>query len=288
MYKIVILGCENSHADSFLEFVKDDREFSDVEVIGIYSNDAEAAKSLSERFGVAVMERYDEKVSEVDGVMVTARDGKYHLEYVKPYLEKGIPVFMDKPITIKPEDAKEMISCFLKFGNKFTGGSSLKHCEVVKRMKEAHENAENSDAKTIGGVVRAPLDPKNPYGDFYFYAQHLVEIVCEVFGAFPKSIIAKEKEKHISVLFRYDNFDITGFYGAHSGHYYISRFLLNDTQSEKIVLDKSVFREEFYQFYRLLKGDLGKIDAKRFIAPVLIMNAIESSLKNNSEEFINW
>ena len=34
MYKIAILGCENSHADSFLSFAKNDNEFSDIEVNG--------------------------------------------------------------------------------------------------------------------------------------------------------------------------------------------------------------------------------------------------------------
>ena len=54
------------------------------------------------------MENADDLVGQVDGVMVTARDGKHHLPYVKPYLEAGIPVFMDKPITVKIDEAEEM------------------------------------------------------------------------------------------------------------------------------------------------------------------------------------
>ena len=288
MYKIAILGCENSHAINFLEFIKNDAEFSDVEVIGVYSNEAAPANALNEKYGVPVMENADDLVGQVDGVMVTARDGKHHLPYVKPYLEAGIPVFMDKPITVKIDEAEEMMELFRKYGNKFTGGSTVKHCAVVKEIKSLVGAPKDSDERTIGGVVRAPINPKNDYGDFYFYAQHLVEIVSEVFGSFPKSIVAREKNEDINVLFRYDEYDIQGFYGSHSDHYYISLFTFKGTRSEPIEFQQEIFREEFDHFYRLLKGETPEQDAKRFIAPVYLMNAIEKALESGEEVVIDW
>ena len=50
MKKIVILGCENSHANMFLGFIKNNPLYKDVEVIGVYSEDLEASKKLSEEF----------------------------------------------------------------------------------------------------------------------------------------------------------------------------------------------------------------------------------------------
>ena len=50
MKKIAILGCENSHANSFLTFIGEREEFSDVEVVGVYSNETEAAKKLNGKF----------------------------------------------------------------------------------------------------------------------------------------------------------------------------------------------------------------------------------------------
>ena len=97
--KIVILGCENSHANAFLGFIRDKEEFSDVEVIGVYSHEREAAEKLNEQFGVPVLSSYEEAVGKVDGVIVTARHGDNHYKYAKPYIESGIPMFVDKPIT---------------------------------------------------------------------------------------------------------------------------------------------------------------------------------------------
>ena len=35
MYKIAVLGCENSHADAFLDFIYNKKMVTDVEVIGV-------------------------------------------------------------------------------------------------------------------------------------------------------------------------------------------------------------------------------------------------------------
>ena len=69
MKKIVILGCENSHANMFLNFHRDNPKYKDVEVVGVYSDEIEAAKKLSETYGVKVMQSYDEAVGQVDGVL---------------------------------------------------------------------------------------------------------------------------------------------------------------------------------------------------------------------------
>ena len=46
MKKIVILGCENSHADKFLNLIKNTPDYPDIEVIGVYSDERAAAEKL--------------------------------------------------------------------------------------------------------------------------------------------------------------------------------------------------------------------------------------------------
>ena len=72
MKKVVILGCENSHANAFLKLIRDEKKYSDLKVLGVYSEDMEAAKKLSDEFGVAIMENYDSLCGQLDGVIVTA------------------------------------------------------------------------------------------------------------------------------------------------------------------------------------------------------------------------
>ena len=72
MKSIVILGCENSHADRVLKFLAQDPALADIKVIGVYSEEREAADKLRDTYGVPVMEDYAEAVGKVDGVVIVS------------------------------------------------------------------------------------------------------------------------------------------------------------------------------------------------------------------------
>ena len=87
MKNIVILGCENSHANTFLNFIKSDEKYKDVNVIGVYSKDCAAADKLVEKFGVSKMNDFADAAGTADGVIITARHGDDHFKYAKPYIK---------------------------------------------------------------------------------------------------------------------------------------------------------------------------------------------------------
>ena len=127
MKRIAILGCENSHANAFLKFIKEKEEFSDVEIVGVYSEKTEASEKLNAKFGVPIMNDHSEAVGKIDGLIITARHGDNHYKYAKPYIDSGIPMFIDKPITISESEAVEFMRRLKEKSIRISGGSSLKH-----------------------------------------------------------------------------------------------------------------------------------------------------------------
>ena len=123
MKRIAILGCENSHANAFLKFIREREEFSDVEVVGVYSDQKEAAEKLREQFGVPVLDDYGEAVGGLDCLIITARHGDNHYKYAKPYMDAGIPMFIDKPITCSEEEAVAFMREARDRGIRLCGGS---------------------------------------------------------------------------------------------------------------------------------------------------------------------
>ena len=282
MKKIAILGCENSHANNFLKFVKNNEEFSDVEVVGVYSDDIPAAEKLNAMFGVPVMADYADAVGKIDGLVITARHGDNHYKYAKPYIASGIPMFVDKPITVKEDEAIEFMRALRENGVRVSGGSSLKQDSFVAALREDAKN--EVDGKTIGGVVRAPYSADNAYGGFYFYAQHLVEMICEVFGRFPLSVTAKKNGKQVTVLFHYEDFDCTGIFFDSNYLYYVCRMAEKSTKGYEIPSSNDWFYREFKEFHELLHGGEQTTSYEDFISPVFIMNAIDRSLASGKEE----
>ena len=284
MKRIAILGCENSHADAFLKCINQMPEFEDVEVVGVYSNEREAAEKLKEKFGVSVMDDYADAVGKIDGLVITARHGDNHYKYAKPYIDSGIPMFIDKPITVSEADATELVRALADKNVRVCGGSSLKHDSIVKQLRE--ESASEHKGKTLGGSVRAPYQSENEYGGFYFYSQHLVEMVCEIFGRFPISVTATQNGGQIHVLFHYGDYDCVGLFCDGKYVYYASRMSESGSSGYEVVFTADWYYKEFKEFYDLLCGGEQLQSYEEFVSPVFIMNAIERSLKSGREEII--
>ena len=282
MKRIVILGCENSHADSFIRFIQTNEEYKDVEILGVYSDERAAAEKLCETFGVPVMESYTDAVGTVDGVIITARHGDNHYKYAAPYIASGVPMFIDKPVTIGEDEAIEFMRALKENGIRISGGSSLKHADEVMRLRAEREN--ETGGKTISGFAQAPLSIYPEYGGFYFYAQHLVEMICEVFGRFPVAVTAKQNGKQIHVLFHYENYDCVGLYSSECWHYHVSRVAVDTLTSCPIPDLANCFRREFDEYYKLLCGDAQRLSYEEFASPVFIMNAIDRSLQSGKTE----
>ena len=166
MKRIAILGCENSHADAFLSCIRNNEKFADVEVIGVYSDEPEASERLHQGYGVPVLASYGDALGKIDALVITARHGDNHFKYALPYIESGVAMFIDKPITICETEAIEFMRALSEHKVKISGGSSLKQDESVQEL--ARQANQAIGGATIGGYVRAPYEKDSPYGGFFF------------------------------------------------------------------------------------------------------------------------
>ena len=284
MYKVAILGCENSHANGFLNHVIKNKVVTDIEFVGVYSEDREAAEKLNQEFGVPVADSYDQFVGQVDGIIITARHGDNHYKYAKPYIASGIPMFIDKPITCTEDDAKAFMAELKANNIRVSGGSVCVLSEHVQNLKKAV--AEQTYGKVFGGFLRAPLNITNPWGNFHFYCQHLVQVMMEIFGNYPKSVMAYKNQITYTCVVRYEDYDVTIAYEDGNGLYYAGISCENDFVGS--TYSDFPFDKEFLEFYELLLGHAQKKSYEDFFAPVYIHNAIERSIASGKEEVIRY
>lgn len=281
MYKVAILGCENSHADAFLKAVIEDKIVNDIEFVGVYSDDMEAAQKLHDRFGVYAAQNYDEFVGKLDGVIVTARHGANHYKYAKPYIPSGIPIFIDKPITHSEEDARDFMAELKEHNVPAIGGTMVKFAEGIERLKESIKKAEYGNI--LGGFIRMPLNKSNPYGNFHFYSQHGIQCMMEVFGMNPRSVQVFDKGTTYTCVVRYDEYDVVLFYTEDSSVYYQAIDYEKKFLGEELSL-KGCAEKEFLEFHELLVTRKQKISYEELFAPVYVINAIDRAIKSGKEE----
>ncbi len=283
MKKIVILGCENSHAEIFLNILKTHEEYNDVSVIGVYSEEKEEAEKLHEKFGVPVMEAYDALVGEADGVVVTARHGALHGKFVRPYLSTAKAVFIDKPVTIDEDEALDLMRECRKYGVKVSGGSALKYIEPLTEMVKTIK--EGVGGKTLSGMLRAPISYDNPHGGFFFYSEHMIAMLGTAYGWFPTSVFTKWNGQTATTIFHYPDYDIVGLHTESCWRYSITHHAFGEVRHADCPLSGSnCFFAEFHEFYRVLSGEAPHNTEEEIIAPVFILNAMARSIASGKEE----
>ncbi|MBQ3529499.1 MAG: Gfo/Idh/MocA family oxidoreductase [Oscillospiraceae bacterium] len=283
MFKVAILGCENSHANAFLSEVLTEKLVDDVEFIGVYSDDRTASEKLNEKFGVPVMDRYDELVGQVDGIVITARHGDNHFKFAKPYLSSGIPMFIDKPITCSIEDAVAFRAALEANKIPVAGGSTLAIADMIQKLKK--DVAEAEPGQVIGGFFCAPIVLNSVHGGFFFYAQHLVQMMTTIYGTQPRSVKVFEKKDVLTCVVRYDDLDVTLTYiEAWKESKYVAYVNYKGNFVGEVFYPTGLYGKEFMEFYRLLKGEPQAQSYEEFFAPVYIMNAIEKSRLSGKEE----
>ena len=275
MYKIAILGCENSHANAFLKLIKEEEKYSNIEVSGVFSIYPEAAQKLSEEFNVPVMETFDALVGKVDGLMITARDGKYHYPYAKPYIATGIPMFLDKPITVTQEDAAALVADLKANNVSVCGGSTLMHAPYLKELKK--EIASGEHGKVLGGYFRAPVSLVNEYGNFFFYSAHVISMMTEVFGYYPETVYASKKNNCVDCVVAYKDLNVHLQYVDGSYVYYAMAAMEKGVIGSEV--DTGGYATEFGRFYGILTGAEAGEDYADLTASVFIMNAINRSME---------
>ena len=285
MYKVAILGSENSHANSFLNLVMTRKVVENIEFVGVYSDDAEAAEKLHSEYGVYVAKSYDEFVGKVDGIMITARHGDNHYKYAKPYIESGIPMFIDKPITCSEEEAEAFMQELKEHHVPACGGSICVFDKYVQKLKKAVRNEEYG--KVLGGFLRAPINMNNPYGDFYFYSQHLAQVMQEIFGHFPDTVRAVEKEGIYNCLVRYEDYDVNLCYVDHNSYYYAGINCEKGFMGDRYTLE-GCSELELLEFYGLLNGQKQRETYEELFAPVYVLNALKRAFESGEEEKVHW
>ena len=284
MYKVAILGSENSHADTFLEFVIREKRVTDVEIVGVYSDEEDAIKKQQEKYGVYAASSYDEFVGKIDGLIITARHGDNHYKYAKPYISSGIPMFIDKPITINEQEAVVFMEELKRNKVRVSGGSMCIHAPFVQELKRAVKD--KTYGEVLSGYFRAPLKCDETYGGFFFYAQHMVQVMCEIFGYEVKSVHAINQGNVCTCVFHYDAFHVVGSFVERNGLYYAGISCEKDFVGSVYKLEKCA-EKEFDTYYQILTGGKQEQSYDLFIAPVFILNAIYRSIKSGNEERVN-
>lgn len=174
MYKFGAVTIDVSHPKAFAtELAKGDRAaYTAVFNDGFRSDDE--VKAFADQFGLTIYSDLDEMIDNIDLGLVHSCNWDKHLGYVMHFVNKGKPVFVDKPIVGNYNDCMTLLK-LVEDGAVILGTSALRYCyeaqETLAKMAEA--GAKPLHIHTTVGV------------DEYNYAIHAVELISAIADSTP-------------------------------------------------------------------------------------------------------
>lgn len=199
--KIGYVGLDNSHAEQLMKRVNVERPagLPEGRFTHMWGKDPKRAEELREKCQTeTICASPEDLLGKVDAVVVGSRAGSRHLAEARPFLEAGMTVFIDKPLANDLADARKIVDLAAKHQARLTSFSSLRCIPEVVKFKADYAAIQ---AEKYGGSVSGHGDDANPYGGWYFYAVHSVELLLECWAPERGEVLAAKigNQMHVRV-----------------------------------------------------------------------------------------
>lgn len=283
MYRIGIIGTENSHALAFAKYYNlpnpetGKMNHEDIRVVAIFGPDEEANRKIVEQTGVEfVAEKVEDLIDRVDGVMITCRRGSEHMQYALPFIERKIPVFIDKPFTSDPKEAEALMAKLEEHDCPVQGGSVCKYLPVVQEIKKLVAELREK-GEFVSAAMSYQIMLNSIYDGIYFYSPHLVEMCLEAFGTDIKCVQAMRTGDSLLVNAQYEK-DAISMHFVRAGKPACLVFGTKGNYHFDIDMG-SLYALEAEPYAKLLKGEGQSASAEKLTKPVHVIAAIKESME---------
>ena len=188
--RLGLVGLDTSHVTAFTEILHNDKAKDHVpgaRVVAAFKGGSadipssigkveEYTTALREKYGVKIYDTIEQVCANVDAVLITAVDGRPHLEQARIVIAAKKPLYLDKPVGGTLRDAIEIYRLAEAAGVPIFSSSSLRFAKNTQAVRHG----------SIGKVLSAetsspsPLEPNHP--DLFWYGVHGCESLFTVMG----------------------------------------------------------------------------------------------------------
>ena len=215
--------------------------------------------------------------------MIMPRNGNKHLSFARPFLEAGLPLFIDKPFTCTIKDAEELVSIACKSGSLLCGGSYIKYAPALEELRErVKAEAEH----ILSGYLSFPILLESPFGGMHFYSHHAICEMISVFGLDVEAVSTTLTNGKLVVVAHYADFPVIINYASLQGKFHTGLYFDNQPSIMKTLDEEDCDAKQCDMFLNMVRTGIGD-EKEELLLSVKISNAIEQSIKTGRIVRIN-
>lgn len=283
MIKIGIAGAENSHCTAIAKTINIDRKVPGVSVSMVWGETREFAENAAEKGGIPVIaDTPSDMQGKVNAAIVDHRDARYHVKTALMFVEAGIPVFIDKPLSNDPEEAESFLSAARKQGVPVTSFSTV----PLQKSFKAFLSKKDQIGRVMRGAVFGPCDMKSKYGGVIFYGIHQVELAMNAFGSDIVSVqtVKKGAEGSTNLFYRSGLLVTLNLIGREWCSFGVAAHGTEGTCSKEITSDKDMYLAGIRRFVRMFKTGKEPVSHDELLKTVKVLSALKRSVRSGKKE----
>jgi virulence factor len=190
MIRLGIVDCDTSHVVAFTQRlnhleIAEDQWVEGAKVVAAVPLPSEVSPErvgpFTEQlrgYGVEILDAPQDLLGKIDGVLIEAVDGSVHLERALPFVEAGLPVWIDKPFTCSTDEARRLVAAAGRKGVPLMSASSLRYDLSVQEVQGQQETL--GRVLGVDAYTPASTHPRNP--GLFHYTVHGVEMMYALMG----------------------------------------------------------------------------------------------------------
>lgn len=236
-------------------------------------------KALSEQIaltgGIAhVVESAEEMIEAVDAVILARDDPENHREMAKPFIDAGIPLFIDKPLASNLDDLNY-------FASEIAKGKFIMSCSSMRYASECM--AAKTDLASLGKIELITAVGKK---DWIKYGVHMLEAIFSIMDD-PKPVsvtnVGKPDQDIVKIDFEGGLQVTVHLFMEISGTFQISLYGQQNWKLVEIKNSYAMFRDNIIEFIRSVEEGKPRLEFSKTEQIIKTIIAGEESLKQGGK-----
>lgn len=143
---------------------------------------------LREKHQVEIVDTLAALRGKCDAVMLESVDGRVHLEQFREVSAWGVPVFIDKPLTISGKEARDLAALAGETGTRVASASALRFAEALTQALAC--------GPVVGADLFGPMALLEKCPGYFWYGIHSAEMLFAALGRGCREVLAVREGDH--------------------------------------------------------------------------------------------
>lgn len=279
--RVGLVGVESSHAAHFTRLLNSG-EVTGGKVVAVWGETPTAGQAFAQQMGIRRwVSTLEELCGEVDGVLVCGRWGEDHLWQARPFLEAGLPTFVDKPLAHTLSAAQALIDLARAHQAPLMSGTALRFAREVQTLVADRARLGRLTLVASTGPAFGTLsDPRAQ--QLAFYGIHAAELLVSLAGS-EGQVISHQATPYgylVSLVYPDGHMGVLHLPRSTRPYYHVAVYGDEGCHTVEIIDVNGFYSELLRRFLQMIRSRVPAVPPEDSLEALRILSVLDPQIAN--------